>query len=117
MLSIPYWGILSRGGVVTVKKKKTQFKDYPHPDHSGVLPRLNRVQGQITGIAEMIHNRRYCVDILTQLKASRSALKSIEHLILKNHLQHCVAEVFSNKNAGAAEAKIDEIIQLLTKET
>jgi DNA-binding FrmR family transcriptional regulator len=106
-----------------VKSKKKVFvkdlkgKPNSHPDHSSVLPRLNRVQGQIAGISEMIQNKRYCPDIMTQLKASRSALKSVEAMILKTHLQHCVTDVFISQNEKETESKIEEIVQLFVKES
>jgi DNA-binding FrmR family transcriptional regulator len=88
-----------------------------HPDHAVILPRLNRVQGQIAGISEMIQKKRYCADILTQLKASRSALKSVEAMILKTHLEHCVHDVFANKDLKGTKEKIEEIVQLFIKES
>ncbi len=60
-----------------------------HPDHSDKLNRLNRIEGQVKGIKKMIEEKRYCVDILTQLKAVSAALKKVEHAVLKDHIQGC----------------------------
>jgi DNA-binding FrmR family transcriptional regulator len=80
-----------------------------HPDHAGELPRLNRVTGQIDGVKKMIEERRYCPDILTQLRAARAALKNIEAGILEAHLNSCVAEAMESGKKGAVEAKLAEI--------
>ena len=55
-----------------------------------LLNRLGRVDGQVRGIARMVEEDRYCIDVLTQLQAVRAALASIEAEMLKNHLHHCV---------------------------
>lgn len=86
-----------------------------HPDHSVVLGRLNKIRGQIDGVEKMINERRYCVDILIQLKASSSALRSIEGIILKKHLNHCVQDVFLMKDPNQIDSKIEEIIKLTLK--
>ena len=80
------------------------------PNHGENLPRLNRISGQVEGIKKMIEEGRYCMDIIIQIKAARSALKSVEKNILKKHLQHCVAAAFSSNEAR--EEKIDELIAL-----
>ncbi len=98
------------------KKTFSSAKDTSmHPDHSVVKGRLNKIRGQIDGVEKMINEKRYCVDILTQLKASSSALKSIEGIILKKHLNHCVQDVFLLKDTDQIETKIDEIVKLSLK--
>lgn len=77
-----------------------------HPDHGAQLPKLNRVSGQIEGIRSMIVEKRYCPDIMTQLRAARSALKSIEASILEAHLSACVADAM---HSGDVESKISEL--------
>ena len=85
------------------------------PNHSENLPRLNRISGQIDGIKKMIEEERYCLDIVNQIKAVRSALKSVEKNILQKHIQHCVAASFSTSKAEQ-QKKIDELIDYLEKE-
>lgn len=80
-----------------------------HPCHNDEIKRLNRASGQIDGIKKMIDEGRYCPDILTQLRAVRSSLKSIEANILEKHLGHCVADVMQNGNQDKIEEKIEEI--------
>lgn len=78
------------------------------PSHLENLPRLNRISGQVEGIKKMIEENRYCLDILVQIKAVRSALKSVESNILTKHLEHCIARSFDSdaeKNEKIAELK------------
>ena len=81
-------------------------------DKKAVGRLLKTARGQIDGILEMIENDRYCVDISNQLLATRSILTEANQMVLKAHLQGCVQDAFEN---GDAEAKIDEVIQLLEK--
>ena len=94
--------------------KLTDSKSSSHenPDHTLVLSRLKKIKGQIDGIEKMIHERRYCVDILTQLKASSSALRSVEGVILKKHLRGCVQDAILLKDQDQIEIKIEEMVKL-----
>ncbi len=83
------------------------------PDHSENLPRLNCVLGQIEGIKKMITESRNCSDILMQIRAVRSAMKSIEIRILEKHLHHCVAQSF-NSDEDATQ-HITELKMLFSK--
>ncbi|MDR1998300.1 MAG: metal-sensitive transcriptional regulator [Candidatus Margulisbacteria bacterium] len=84
-----------------------------HPSHVKELTRLNRIIGQLEGVKKMIEARRYCPEILMQIKAVRSALKSVESNILQTHLESCVAESFADKQERTR--KITEIKELLDK--
>lgn len=81
--------------------------------HLDSLPRLNRISGQIEGIKKMIEDERYCTDILMQLRAVRSALKSVESTILQKHLQHCVVQSFASDKDR--DKKIEELKMLFDK--
>ena len=83
-------------------------------NHAENLPRLNRISGQVDGIKKMIEEERYCLDIINQIKAVRSALKSVEKNILNKHIQHCVAASFASSKAEQQQ-KIDELISLFDK--
>lgn len=85
-----------------------------NPSHEKEIPRLNRALGQLEGVKKMIEGQRYCPDILIQLKAVRSAIKSIESNILKTHLESCVADSFSVDHQECAK-KIAEIKDLLDR--
>jgi DNA-binding FrmR family transcriptional regulator len=86
-----------------------------HPDHAPEMLRLKRIKGQVEGVEKMILDRRYCPDIITQIRAAKAALGALEGSILKTHLRHCVKDVLKTKDAFNAEAKIQEIIELLGK--
>lgn len=86
-----------------------------HPSHENQLVRLNKIDGQVKGIKKMIENRRYCVDIVTQIKAVTSALGKVEHEILKTHIQNCLKSAVESKKPDDVREKIDEIMELLSK--
>ena len=85
-----------------------------HPSHSEQLPRLNRTAGQIEGIKRMIAEGQYCVDILTQLRAVRSALKTIELGVLETHIKSCLTKSCCT-DEKQRDNQISEIMTLLKK--
>jgi len=85
----------------------------PHSAKEKLLNRLGRVDGQVRGIARMVEEDRYCIDVLTQLQAVRAALAGIETEMLKNHLHHCVEGAIVSGNAGEQRRKARELIELL----
>lgn len=82
-------------------------------NHSNQLPRLNKIIGQLDGIKRMIEKEKNCIEILTQLKAVRSAIKSLEGEILEEHLKHCVSQSFNDEEEK--NRKIEELINLFKK--
>lgn len=95
---------------------KAPPKEVVHPNHSAQLSRLNRVVGQLNGVKRMIEERRYCPEILTQMRAAAAALKSAELLILGTHLRHCVAEAVQARDSKEAEKKVEELVTLLEQQ-
>lgn len=95
------------------KKITTKAIGKKHPNHSKELIKLKRASGQIDGIMGMIEENRYCPDILIQIRAAKSALQSVEHSILKTHLEHCVHDVLESKDKDKTEAKIHELIEMI----
>ena len=89
--------------------------DQKGADHKALLTRVNKVEGQIRGIKKMIDEEKYCVDVLTQVKAARSALKSIELSVLEGHLNHCLMAAIDSKSKQDASKKVEEILTLLKK--
>ncbi|MBZ6379933.1 transcriptional regulator [Pacificimonas flava] len=77
--------------------------------------RLNRVAGQVKGLARMVEEDRYCIDILTQMQAVKAALRRAEDEILKDHAAHCVADAIETGDAAAQKEKFDELIALFSK--
>src|SRR5438046_2580300 len=67
------------------KKNKSHLRS-THPDHSKHLGRLNRIKGQVDGVEKMITDRRYCLDIITQVRAIAAAAKALETEVLETHL-------------------------------
>lgn len=88
---------------------------HEHPSHEQELVRLNRIAGQIEGVKRMIGEQRHCPDILTQLRAARSAIRTVEANILETHLHSCVAESLGGAGRKAALKKIDEIKDLFKR--
>jgi len=91
-------------------KKPNQHCDYcglEHTSHEASLPRMNRAIGQLEGAKKMIVEERYCLDILTQLRAVRTAIKVMEAEIFKRHLESCVTN--SLMKPKEAVEKIAEI--------
>lgn len=61
-------------------------------DKAGYIRRMSRIEGQARGIARMVDEEQYCIDILTQISALTSALKSVALGLVDDHLKHCVAD-------------------------
>lgn len=89
--------------------------DKQHPCHKDELKKLNRIGGQVEGIKKMIDDGRYCPDILTQLRAVRSAIHTVEANILESHLQHCVSDAMTSGNEQDAAQKIAELKDLFKR--
>jgi DNA-binding FrmR family transcriptional regulator len=81
----------------------------------GLLQRLARIQGQVGGIARMVEEERYCIDILNQLQAVKAALRKAEEEILKTHSGHCVAHAIRSGNEKDARRKFAELVELFGK--
>ena len=77
------------------------------------LARLGRIEGQVRGVARMVEEDRYCIDVLTQIRAVRAALDKVEQEILSDHLQHCVAHAFHAGSERDRQTKIDELLEVL----
>jgi DNA-binding FrmR family transcriptional regulator len=78
-----------------------------------LLNRLNRIEGQVRGVTRMVEEGRYCIDILTQIQAVRSALSKVESELLQTHLHHCIEGAIVSGNANEQRKKAAELIQVL----
>lgn len=85
--------------------------DRSYPQHHGELDALARIEGQVRGIRGMVVEGRYCVDVLTQIRAVHAALRRVERNILKSYLETCVQQAFTG---GEADDRDDKIRELLT---
>ena len=83
--------------------------------HEAELVRLRRIEGQIRGIQKMIEEKRYCVDILTQISSIVGAIKGVEENILERHLKGCVNQSFTKGSKEDKTKKVDEVIGVLKK--
>ncbi|MEX8059292.1 metal-sensitive transcriptional regulator [Microbacterium sp. 16-032] len=79
-----------------------------------LLKRLRRAEGQVRGIARMVEDDKYCIDILTQVSAATKALESVALSLLGDHLSHCVAEA-SAEGGAVAEEKIREANEAIAR--
>ncbi len=86
-----------------------------HPSHHDQLRRLNRARGQLDGVVKMINEERYCIDILTQLRAARSALRAVEDGVLRTHVQHCIQDELARGHTDKPNERIDELVDVLTR--
>ncbi|WP_416193148.1 metal-sensitive transcriptional regulator [Nitrobacter sp. TKz-YC01] len=75
--------------------------------------RLNRIEGQVRGLAKMVDEDRYCIDIVTQISAVRSALRRVEEEILKDHVAHCVEHAINSGNKADQRRKIAELMDVV----
>lgn len=101
-----------------LKRKKKDCCDKPrhhHPDHSAELKKLNRISGQVEGVKKMVGERRYCPDIITQLRAIKAAVKSVEANILEEHLRSCITEALRSEDKKEQEKKISELKEIFKR--
>ena len=81
-------------------------------DKDMLIKRLNRIEGQVKGIQKMVDEERYCIDILTQISAIRSAINKVGSIILENHIKGCVVNSIKEDNS---EESIEEILKTIDK--
>lgn len=72
--------------------------------------RLARIEGQVRGVARMVEEERYCIDILTQLAAVQTALEAVGLKVLDEHVRHCVARALASGDAVEADTKANELL-------
>ena len=84
-------------------------------DHKAQLSRVNRIEGQVRGIGKMIEDDKYCIDILTQVKAVRSAMKSLELEVLESHLNCCLKRAIDSESKEEMNEKVSEILTLIKR--
>ncbi|QIG54518.1 metal-sensitive transcriptional regulator [Altererythrobacter sp. BO-6] len=84
-------------------------------DRQAKINRLNRIAGQVRGVAQMIEQDRYCIDILHQIQAIRSALAKVESQVLKDHAACCVAEAIASGDPTEQREKFEELVDLVER--
>lgn len=76
------------------------------------LKRLKKIEGQVRGVAKMVDQEKYCIDIINQLTAAKNALDGVARIIMKRHVESCVSQAIIN---GKADDKIEELITTVYK--
>jgi DNA-binding FrmR family transcriptional regulator len=79
------------------------------------LKRFGRIEGQVRGLARMVEDDRYCIDIVTQISAVRAALRRAEEEILRDHVAHCVEGAIVSGNRAEQRRKIAELMDVVTR--
>ena len=79
-------------------------------DKRKVGNRLRRIEGQVRGIARMVEDDRYCIDVLTQVSAAKTALDALALQLLEDHVGHCVAGALASGDREDADAKTKELL-------
>lgn len=84
-------------------------------ERSNTVNRLKRIECQVRGISQMVVDDRYCIDILHQVQAVKSALAGVETAILKDHAACCVADAIQSGDVAQQRAKFNELVELFGK--
>ena len=79
--------------------------------------RLRRIEGQVRGIEKMVEDDRYCIDILTQIAATTTALETVGLKILEEHTRHCVAGALASGDEAVAREKTEELLAAVQRFT
>ena len=77
--------------------------------------RLKLIRGQIDGIERMVDQEKYCIDIINQITAVRNALEKVSLLVMKRHIESCVADSIEIGDVKKKNQKIDELMETLYK--
>ena len=77
------------------------------------LKRLGRIEGQVRGLARMVEDDRYCIDVVTQISAVRAALRRLEEEILRDHVGHCVEHAIASGNKADQRRKVAELMDVI----
>lgn len=86
-------------------------------DKEALIKRLKRIEGQVKGVQKMVEEERYCVDILVQVSAIRSAINKVGSIILENHIKGCVTDSLKNDDTEVTEETIKELMDTISKFT
>jgi DNA-binding FrmR family transcriptional regulator len=80
---------------------------------ASVRKRLQRIEGQVRGLARMVEGDRYCIDIVTQIAAVSAALRAVEDEILRDHVAHCIEHAIASGNKDEQRQKVAELMDVL----
>ena len=91
-----------------MKPMRTEIK-------TSCLKRLKRIEGQIRGLAGMVEDDRYCIDVVTQIAAAKAALRRVEEEILRDHVAHCVEHAITSGDKADQRRKIAELMDVVSR--
>jgi DNA-binding FrmR family transcriptional regulator len=77
--------------------------------------RLHRIEGQVRGLARMVEEDRYCIDIVTQIAAVRAALRRLQEEVLRDHVAHCIEHAIASGDKVDQRRKIDELMNVVSR--
>jgi len=80
---------------------------------TSTISRLSRIEGQVRGLARMVEDERYCIDIVTQIAAVRAALRRVEEEILRDHVAHCVEHAIASGDKADQRRKVKELMDVM----
>lgn len=86
-----------------------------HDTAETCLKRLNKIEGQVRGISRMVEEKRYCIDVITQIAAARAALRRVEEAVLKDHVSHCVQHAIASGDPDEQRKKVAELMDVIER--
>ena len=84
-------------------------------DKRQIETRLRRIEGQVRGIQKMVEEDRYCIDVLTQVNATRAALESVALRLLADHTEHCVTEAIRSGGGSEKVRELNDAVQRMVR--
>jgi DNA-binding FrmR family transcriptional regulator len=84
-------------------------------DKTKIQARLRRIEGQVRGIQKMVEEDRYCIDVLTQVNATRAALESVALQLLADHTEHCVTEAIRSGGGAKKVRELNDAVERLVR--
>ena len=101
-----------------MSQAETHIHKHGYVDNKDALiKRLHRIEGQVRGIERMVDEERYCIDILTQIAATTTALETVGLKILEDHTRHCVAGALASGDESVAQEKTEELLAAVQRFT
>ena len=80
-----------------------------------LVKRLHRIEGQVRGIERLVEDDRYCIDILTQIAAVKTALEQVGAQLLEGHVTHCVHDAIASGDVEAVDEKTAELLAVVQR--
>ena len=98
-----------------MRKEAKSSANKSSANKSSAKKRLGRIEGQVRGLARMVENDRYCIDIVTQISAVRAALRRVEEEVLSDHIAHCVDHAIKSGDRREQRKKVAELMGVVRR--